>query len=893
MGMGMFKKGLLFIIICILGICLINTALAVNIPQAVLDTADSVYYIEIGTPEPISSGTGFVVKNDQDGTYLLTNYHVVEANLINVSVWVGDQEKTHAEVVKYSEQYDLALLKIISATDSAPFLFSKEAGQGTGVYAIGFPAAADVLSNDTARTGKDATITDGVISNIRTGQLVAYGPEVTILQINADLNAGNSGGPLVDEKGRVVGVNTFGVADSQGIFGSVSTQDVILFMNGTGIALSFKESSIPLFVWTTAAGAVIVLVFLVMILTVRKKRKSTPKSRKGIPLEDFLEQYSEGLNPYSITSLMMPLALSLRDRHQRGELSLKLSSKTILVTEGGCVYNEKTAGDGFVQQRFLSPEQLSNTVAGVRSDIYSFCAIMEYMMPKPAAISGASADAAAWKAIVEKGMAEDPELRHTTMQELIYALSSFNTGIGKDLFSMKPEKKVYPAAVAVSDDNSCTVDSITAGGQDIQQASEMREGITLLGKRQKQPDAGGGVPHGCIAPSWHEGKAAMPRQKPEHRKRRKWAIPVIAAAVIVAVGIYGAVNYLGMRNNIVGQNFIKADKYLNNLFVASALFPDDRAYIDAGLLMENGKYEEAKAAFAALGNLYDSEEMGKEAVYREAARLADTNEYDKAIEQYELLADYKDSGKLKYDAYCRKGYYQISQGQYRSAIKTFRYLKGKQYEGIDEIMLDAYYQSGCALIEGEDYFTAYHYLEKASGYLDADELISGLKELLYLEGQYYYQTEDYSNANIYFSAIKGYLRSDDYLVLCNFANNKRSTFAWLLSEYSWDKIIKLIGFENTADILVSCEEYASRFLSSTWSDGYYYFSIDNADNYRAKYNIPWFDYGDFYTISDGYYQLVDKETNKTKNLFAITVLSEDCISIYAYKNGKTYTLYRQ
>lgn len=449
--MGKRIRAVCLFVLVLTALC--GPGLAADIPSSVLETARSVYYVETSDAEYISSGTAFIIRTYTDAAFLITNYHVVEMNTDNISIWIGENEKIHAQLLRYSAEYDLALLKIPVRTGMRQMIFSGSYARGDSVYAIGFPAAADNLSSVAAHLSEDATITDGIISNIRTMQFVEFGPEVTILQINAALNSGNSGGPLVDKYGRVVGINTLGVQAAQGIFGSVSVSDLEAFLVGTGVELQYGGFPLWLSI-VLGAGGVLILVAVFFFLRRRKKagHRVSASFKKGVPLEHYLESFPDKLNPKTVTSLMMPAALMLRDKHLRGELSLKLSPKYIHVTYKGCTISDHCEDDGFVQERFLAPEQLSHRAAGIYSDIYAFCAIMQYMLSKASLMTGAG-ELDDWLAVVEKGMAEVSEDRYASMQELIYALSPFNSGITRELFECsavtRPAFSTLPAAASV------------------------------------------------------------------------------------------------------------------------------------------------------------------------------------------------------------------------------------------------------------------------------------------------------------------------------------------------------------------------------------------------------------------------------------------------------------
>lgn len=152
-----------------------------------------------------SLGSGFIISSDG---YIVTNNHVVEgADEIKVRLREnGKREKSYlAEIIGTDSETDLALLKI-SAENRLPFLSFGDSDKlevGEWVMAIGNPF------------GLDHTVTAGIIS--AKGRVIGAGPYDNFLQTDASINPGNSGGPLLDMRGRVIGINTAIVASGQGI----------------------------------------------------------------------------------------------------------------------------------------------------------------------------------------------------------------------------------------------------------------------------------------------------------------------------------------------------------------------------------------------------------------------------------------------------------------------------------------------------------------------------------------------------------------------------------------------------------------------------------------------------------------------------------------------------
>ena len=162
------KKPLVLSLVGMLCLCMFNvTAFCAGVPQQVLDSSLSVVYIESTAADGVVSGSGFVIRNDAGGTYIATNNHVIEEDPKGIYVWTGKDEKRSATVVAASEQYDLAVIRLSEPIALSLLKLAVDAKQGVDVYAVGFPAAANYLSSSEARLSSEVTITNGIISTIR------------------------------------------------------------------------------------------------------------------------------------------------------------------------------------------------------------------------------------------------------------------------------------------------------------------------------------------------------------------------------------------------------------------------------------------------------------------------------------------------------------------------------------------------------------------------------------------------------------------------------------------------------------------------------------------------------------------------------------------------------
>ena len=147
-----------------------------------------------------TTGTGIVMS--QDG-YIITNQHVV-SGAKTISVLLSDDTEYLAELVGGDETSDLAVLKIpVSGLTPAEFGDSESLEVGESVVAIGDPLGTELRG----------TMTNGIICGINRDVQVGD-RSMTLIQTNAALNSGNSGGPLVNLAGQVVGINTIKLRSS-------------------------------------------------------------------------------------------------------------------------------------------------------------------------------------------------------------------------------------------------------------------------------------------------------------------------------------------------------------------------------------------------------------------------------------------------------------------------------------------------------------------------------------------------------------------------------------------------------------------------------------------------------------------------------------------------------
>ena len=192
-----------------------------------------------------SFGTGFVVDNE----YVVTNHHVTDDSSFTkdggsserVVVDGSTKNLRAAQLVWHAAELDLAVLRVPGLTrptlmiSGAPPLDYPD--KAAPVWAIGFPGLADrSITSETAFT--HSTVTQGIVGKVVMGRASQRDKVRPIIQHNASINKGNSGGPLFDNCGVVVGVNTFGAVSTMEVSRDQKGRDIAAGMPNTGIFYS-------------------------------------------------------------------------------------------------------------------------------------------------------------------------------------------------------------------------------------------------------------------------------------------------------------------------------------------------------------------------------------------------------------------------------------------------------------------------------------------------------------------------------------------------------------------------------------------------------------------------------------------------------------------------------
>ena len=174
-----------------------------DLKKAINNVYESAIYIEVSNDRGvISSGSGFVYKKDDKYGYILTNYHVIDGGT-KFNVTFADGSDMSAELISGDEYYDIAVLKVSKDKIKSVSTIGNSSNLELGdtVFTVGAPLGKEYMG----------TITKGIVSGINRMVSVELGSGnylMEVIQTDAPINSGNSGGPICNIVGEVVGITS-------------------------------------------------------------------------------------------------------------------------------------------------------------------------------------------------------------------------------------------------------------------------------------------------------------------------------------------------------------------------------------------------------------------------------------------------------------------------------------------------------------------------------------------------------------------------------------------------------------------------------------------------------------------------------------------------------------
>ena len=228
-------------------------------------------------------GTGFAVgKKGKSSDIFVTNWHVATDEgapadvylVLNTKGFEGDEDAlVPCKILYTTTGYpDVAILqaeRVITERTALPLCPSEYAKQGSTVYTLGYPASSDYANSSRADL-KDITVTRGVISRFTQ---ISWAGNTSAIQHDAHINKGNSGGPLINEDGAVIGINTYTFGEEGGEWSaSVYIDYAMDALDDLGIAYDVCTPGSNHSILIILAGAVGVALIAAAVVIAAKKR---------------------------------------------------------------------------------------------------------------------------------------------------------------------------------------------------------------------------------------------------------------------------------------------------------------------------------------------------------------------------------------------------------------------------------------------------------------------------------------------------------------------------------------------------------------------------------------------------------------------------------------------
>ena len=376
-----------------------------DVPAQVMEARDGVMRIvTILNDGSVSSGTGFVVGTDKD-YYIVTNHHVIEDGDMILGLY-DTGKYTELTVYEDSPERDLCILKMHSNVPGIKVLplATGSIDSGMAVYALGFPGASDVLAEgfdqfdyttveafikNLNASKQSMTVTNGIISAILDSKIVGTGTRsVKLIQTNTAINSGNSGGPLLDKAGNVVGINTLGLSamgeNIQAMNGSVHVEELTQLLRKTRITYNQTVNttgtltqadngkSIEWFVGVTS----IVLAFGVLfgfIILFNIKKRSRMGTKNAMTLTQY-EQNNTRMNQITVNNMTLGFLNELLALGNGVDLNCLLTPENVIITPTKITLRRKKMSNRTnakidIYPGYSAPENFRNR-AGAQSSVY-------------------------------------------------------------------------------------------------------------------------------------------------------------------------------------------------------------------------------------------------------------------------------------------------------------------------------------------------------------------------------------------------------------------------------------------------------------------------------------------------------------------------------------------
>lgn len=229
-------------------------------------------------------GSGFAIGDPKEKVeYIVTNAHVIldelgnQCSVINVYFSVATNDFVIPTIYKIDEKKDIAILKLPEPTDKRTALVlcpTDKVEVNEDVSALGFPAVSDGLTDNAKYDVSDVTVTKGSISR----KFYENENMRSLFQMDAYINGGNSGGPLVNAKGEAVGINTMGIVNEGSVNAAICIDELTSMISRDQVGYVLSTDAKPVVLILIIVGGVLIVGAAVFVVIMLKKKKNGSSS---------------------------------------------------------------------------------------------------------------------------------------------------------------------------------------------------------------------------------------------------------------------------------------------------------------------------------------------------------------------------------------------------------------------------------------------------------------------------------------------------------------------------------------------------------------------------------------------------------------------------------------
>ena len=348
-------------------------------------------------------------------------------------------------------------------------------------------------------------------------------------------------------------------------------------------------------------------------------------------------------------------------------------------------------------------------------------------------------------------------------------------------------------------------------------------------------------------------------------RHKKWLIPAAACAVVVIV-------------------------------LAGVLISNNSRYLRALRLAQTGEFIQAQSCLPAKtyvklvdASLLEEIEIGaaKEIQYHAACENLESGAYQQAMEEFDALGDFEDSKDKKYKAQYYYSEQLREEKKFEQAVVQLESLHQSGYPGAQEAINTTYCEWSEDLFQNAQYILAIDTIRRAPVSLQTQNLLEKLeKDVTEIAIEFYWEN-DFSRASELFVALSDYGDNEKYLTLIKCRNTE------LPLQERIDQLLEILDFEDAGKVLLYDDEIATEYLQGEWrSDDRRWLFIMYEDG-SIRYNVPWYDYGDFYRIEYGDVLLYPADDyDNTQKLYSFRLEGPDRLKLFCYKDAAVYYLSR-